>query len=67
MYIVLLMLFEKFVPSVTDNYTVYIAIVTILAFIISCVGAMIYDFLWSLLEKKFNLKEKWNNLINRSK
>lgn len=66
-YIILLMLFEKFIPSVTGNYIVYIAIVTILAFIISCVGAMIYDSLWSLLEKKFNLKEKWNNLINRSK
>lgn len=66
-YIVLLKLFEKFIPSVTGNYIVYIAIVTILAFIISCVGAMIYDSLWSLLEKKFNLKEKYNNLINRSK
>lgn len=66
-YIVLLKLFEKFIPSVTGNYIVYIAIVTILAFIISCVGAMIYDSLWSLLEKKFNLKEKYNNLISRSK
>lgn len=64
-YIILLMLFEKIIPSVTGNYIVYIAIVTILAFIISCVGAMVYDFLWSLLEKKFNLKEKWNNLIYR--
>lgn len=66
-YTVLLLLFEKFIPSVTGNYIVYITIVTILAFIISCVGAMIYDSLWSLLEKKFNLKEKYNNLINRSK
>lgn len=66
-YTVLLLLFEKFIPGVTGNYIVYIAIVTILAFIISCVGAMIYDSLWSLLEKKFNLKEKYNNLINRSK
>lgn len=63
-YIVLLKLFEKFIPSVTGNYIVYVAIVTILAFIISCVGAMVYDFLWSLLEKKFNLKEKWNSHFN---
>lgn len=63
-YIVLLKLFEKFIPSVTGNYIVYIAIVTILAFIISCIGAMIYDSLWSLLEKKFNLKEKWNSRFN---
>lgn len=66
-YIVLLKLLEKFIPSVTGNYIVYIAIVTILALIISCVGVMIYDFLWSLLEKKFNIKEKWNNLIYRNK
>lgn len=66
-YIVLLKLFEKFIPSVTGNYIVYIAIVTILAFIISCVGAMVYDFLWSLLEKKFKLKEKYNNWVNKSK
>lgn len=66
-YIVLLMLFEKFIPSVTGNYIVYIAIVTILAFIISCVGAMVYDSLWSLLEKKFKLKEKYNNWVNKSK
>lgn len=66
-YIVLLKLLEKFIPSVTGNYIVYIAIVTILAFIISCVGAMVYDFLWSLLEKKFKLKEKYNNWVNKSK
>lgn len=66
-YIVLLKLFEKFIPSVTGNYIVYIAILTILAFIISCVGAMVYDFLWSLLEKKFKLKEKYNNWVNKSK
>lgn len=58
------MLFEKFIPSVTGNYIVYITIVTILAFIISCVGAMIYGSLWPLLEKKFNLKEKWNSRFN---
>ena len=66
-YIVLLKLLEKFIPSVTGNYIVYIAIVTILALIISCVGAMVYDFLWSLLEKKFKLKEKYNNWVNKSK
>lgn len=63
-YIVLLKLFEKFIPSVTGNYIVYVAIVTILAFIISCVGAMVYDFLWSLLEKKFKLKEKRDSHFN---
>lgn len=63
-YIVLLKLFEKFISSVTGNYIVYVAIVTILAFIISCVGAIIYGSLWSLLEKKFNLKEKWNSHFN---
>lgn len=66
-YIILLKLLEKFIPSVTGNYIVYIAIVTILALIISCVGAMVYDFLWSLLEKKFKLKEKYNNWVNKSK
>ena len=67
MYIVLLKLFEKFIPSVTGNYIVCVAIVTILAFIISCVGAMVYDFLLSLLEKKFKLEEKYNNWVNKSK
>jgi hypothetical protein len=66
-YIVLLKLLEKFIPSVTGNYIVYIAIVTILDLIISCVGAMVYDLLWSLLEKKFNIKEKYNNWVNKSK
>ena len=64
MYIVLLKLLEKFIPSVTGNYIVY---VTILDLIISCVGAMVYDLLWSLLEKKFNIKEKYNNWVNKSK
>lgn len=64
-YIVLYVLTRRMFPSLIKHYILCLIVIAMLTFIISCVGAMIYDSLWSLLEKKFNLKEKWNNLIYR--
>ena len=66
-YIVLYVLTRRMFPSLIEHYILCLIVIAMLTFIISCVGAMIYDSLWSLLEKKFNLKEKWNNLIYRKK
>ena len=64
-YIVLYVLTRRMFPSLIEHYMLCLIVIAMLTFIISCIGAMIYDSLWSLLEKKFNLKEKWNNLIYR--
>lgn len=64
-YIVLYVLTRRMFPSLIEHYILCLIVIAMLTFIISCIGAMIYDLLWSLLEKKFNLKEKWNNLIYR--
>lgn len=64
-YIVLYVLTRRMFPSLIEHYILCLIVIAMLTFIISCIGAMIYDSLWSLLEKKFNLKEKWNNLIYR--
>lgn len=66
-YIVLYVLTRRMFPSLIEHYVLCLIVIAMLTFIISCIGAMIYDSLWSLLEKKFNLKEKWNNLIYRKK
>lgn len=66
-YIVLYVLTRRMFPSLIEHYILCLIVIAMLTFIISCIGAMIYDSLWSLLEKKFNLKEKWNNLIYRKK
>lgn len=66
-YIVLYVLTRRMFPSLIEHYMLCLIVIAMLTFIISCIGAMIYDSLWSLLEKKFNLKEKWNNLIYRKK
>lgn len=66
-YIVLYVLTRRMFPSLIEHYILCLIVIAMLTFIISCIGAMIYDLLWSLLEKKFNIKEKWNNLIYRSK
>lgn len=66
-YIVLYVLTRRMFPSLIENYILCLIVIAMLTFIISCIGAMIYDLLWSLLEKKFNIKEKWNNLIYRNK
>lgn len=66
-YIVLYVLTRRMFPSLIEYYILCLIVIAMLTFIISCIGAMIYDSLWSLLEKKFNLKEKWNNLIYRKK
>lgn len=66
-YIVLYVLTRRMFPSLIEHYILCLIVIAMLTFIISCIGAMIYDLLWSLLEKKFNIKEKWNNLIYRNK
>lgn len=66
-YIVLYVLTRRMFPSLIEHYILCLIVIAMLTFIISCIGAMIYDLLWLLLEKKFNIKEKWNNLIYRSK
>lgn len=66
-YIVLYVLTRRMFPSLIEHYILCLIVIAMLTFIISCIGAMIYDLLWLLLEKKFNIKEKWNNLIYRNK
>lgn len=66
-YIVLYVLTRRMFPSLIEHYILCLIVIAMLTFIISCIGAMIYDLLWSLLEKKFNIKEKWNNLIYMNK
>ena len=66
-YIVLYVLTRRMFPSLIEHYILCLIVIAMLTFIISCIGAMIYDLLWSLLEKKFNIKEKCNNLIYRNK
>ena len=63
-YLVIIYILSNLFPIITEYITVYILIVSILAFSVSMILSLVYLKIWNLLENKFLWKKKWRSKID---